>query len=70
VNPAAKAPEDGYGAPEDMLRLYDPKAINVRGNCADTPSHRQVYRGHMAMCSSLDRAFGQLMKKTRGEGLG
>jgi arylsulfatase A-like enzyme len=69
VNPPAKVPEDGYGAPEEMLRLYDPEAIRVRGNCENTASHRRVYRGHMAMCSSLDRAFGQLMKKLKDKGL-
>ncbi len=69
VNPPAKAPEDGYGAPEEMLRLYDPEEIRVRGNCENTASHRRVYRGHMAMCSSLDLAFGQLMKKLAAKGL-
>lgn len=69
VNPPAKGPEDQYGAPEDALRLYDPEAIRVRGNCENTASHRRVYRGHMAMCSTLDRAFGQLMKKLAAKGL-
>lgn len=69
VKPPAKGPEDGYGAPEEMLRLYDPEAIQVRGNCENTPSHRRVYRGHMAMCSSLDQAFGRLMKKLAAKGL-
>lgn len=69
VNPPPKGPEDQYGAPEDMLRLYDPDAIRVRGNCENTDSHRRVYRGHMAMCTSLDRAFGQLMKKLADKGL-
>jgi arylsulfatase A-like enzyme len=52
-----------------MLRLYDTEAIRVRGNCENTASHRRVYRGHMAMCSSLDLAFGQLMKKLAARGL-
>ncbi|MSV31185.1 MAG: DUF229 domain-containing protein [Bryobacterales bacterium] len=69
VNPPAKGPEDQYGAPEDALRLYDPEAIRVRGNCENTASHRLVYRGHMAMCTTLDRAFGQLMKKLAAKGL-
>ncbi len=69
VNPPAKGPEDGYGAPADLLELYDPDKIEVRGNCENTPSHRKVYRGHMAMCTSLDRAFGWLMDKLREKGL-
>ncbi|MCZ2077266.1 MAG: sulfatase-like hydrolase/transferase [Bryobacterales bacterium] len=69
VNPPAKGPEDGYGAPADLLRMYDPAAIRLRGNCADTLSSRLVYRGHMAMCTSLDRAFGWLMDKLRERSL-
>jgi len=69
VNSPAKGPEDGYGAPADLLELYDPEKLKVRGNCEDTPSHRRVYRGHMAMCTSLDRAFDWLMKKLDEKGL-
>ncbi len=69
VKPPAKGPEDGYGAPEEMLRLYDAEGIRVRGNCENTASHRRVYCGHMAMCSSLDHAFGRLMKKLAAKGL-
>jgi arylsulfatase A-like enzyme len=68
-NPPPKSPEEQYGAPEEMLALYDAESLRVRGNCEDTPSHRRVYRGHMAMCTSLDRAFGQLMKKLTARGL-
>ncbi|MFB3828295.1 MAG: sulfatase [Bryobacteraceae bacterium] len=69
VRPPAKGPEDGYGAPEDCLKLYDPAAIPLRGNVADTPSVRGVYRGHMAMCTSLDRAFGWVTEKLEQTGL-
>jgi arylsulfatase A-like enzyme len=69
VNPPAKGPEDTYGAPEDLLKLYDPESITVRRNCENTPSTRRVYQGHMAMCTSLDRAFDWLMKKLDEKGL-
>jgi hypothetical protein len=55
---ASKAPEDGHGAPEEMLRLDDSEAIGARGHRESTDSHRRVYRGRMAMCSSLERALG------------
>lgn len=69
VKPSAKAPEDGYGAPQDLLDLYDPQKLKLRGNCEDTLSHRRVYQGHMAMCTSLDRSFGWLMEKLDEKGL-
>jgi arylsulfatase A-like enzyme len=62
-------PEDGYGAPEDLLRLYDPAAIRLRGNCADTASARRLYCGYMAMCTSIDRAFGWILRKLEEKGL-
>jgi len=62
-------PEDGYGAPEDLLELYDPQTLKLRGNCADTPSMRRLYRGHMAMCTSIDRAFGWLVDRLEKRGL-
>jgi arylsulfatase A-like enzyme len=64
-----KGPEDGYGAPADVLRLYDPDAVQLRGNCVDTPSARKLYQGYMAMISSVDRAFGWLMDKLEEKSL-
>jgi arylsulfatase A-like enzyme len=69
VNPPAKGPEDSYGAPEDLLSLYDPESITVRGNCENSASARRVYAGHMAMCTSLDKAFASLMAKLDEKGL-
>jgi len=59
---------EGYAAPEDLLQLYAPAKLTLRTNVEDTPRVRQMYQGHMAMCTGLDRAFGQLMQtlKTRG----
>jgi len=64
-----RAPEDGYAAPEDLLKLYQPSAIRLRGNCADTPSARRMYQGYMAMCTSVDRACGWLMEKLEAKGI-
>lgn len=60
---------EGYDAPEDMLALYDPKKLTLRPTVEDTPKVRRAYQGHMAMISSLDRAFGQLMDKLDEHGL-
>lgn len=64
-----RAPEDGHQAPEDLTALYDPQSIQLRGNCTDTPSARNLYRGYMAMCTSVDRAFGWLMEQLEKKGL-
>lgn len=60
---------EGYNAPEDLLRLYDPAQLTLRANVADTPRVRRMYQGHMALCTSLDRAFGWLTAKLREKGL-
>ncbi len=59
----------GYAAPEDCLKLYDAAKLHLRLTVKDTPQVRQMYRGHMAMITSLDRAFGWLMKKLENRGL-
>ena len=59
----------GYGAPEDVTKLYDTDAIRLRANCEDVPAHRTIYQGHMAMCSSVDRAFGWIVDKLEEHGL-
>jgi len=64
--PAAQA---GYAAPRELLALYDPKKLTLRPNVTDTPRHRQMYQGHMAMCTGLDRAFAELMQELSGRGL-
>ncbi len=53
----------GYNAPADCLSLYDPARLHLRPTVKDSPRVRQMYQGHMAMISSLDRAFGWLMDK-------
>jgi arylsulfatase A-like enzyme len=58
-----------YPAPEELLREYDPERIKVRGNCEDTAERREAYRGHMAMCTSVDTCVGWLMRKLQDAGL-
>jgi arylsulfatase A-like enzyme len=58
-----------YGAPEDLLALYDPAKIRVRPGCEDSEECRTRYHGHMALCSSVDRAFGQIVDKLEDLGL-
>ncbi len=60
---------EGYLAPEDCLALYDPAKLHLRPNVEDTPEIRRKYQGHMAMVTSLDRAFGELMKTLDEKGL-
>ena len=52
-----------YGAPEDCLALYDPDELTLRPTVEDTYENRSRLQGHMAMISSLDRAFGELLNK-------
>jgi arylsulfatase A-like enzyme len=59
----------GYNAPEDCLALYDPAKVKLRPNVEDTPDVRMKYQGHMALISSIDRAFGWLMDKLSQKGL-
>lgn len=65
----AEGPAKSYGAPEDLLKLYDPAKIRLRQNCADTPAARELYQGYMAMISSIDKSFGWLMDKLGQKGL-
>jgi uncharacterized protein len=60
---------EGYDAPADMLALYDPAVLTLRPTVDDTPRVRAIYQGHMAMISSLDRAFGWLVDAIDRRGL-
>ena len=60
---------DGYAAPEDCLALYDPAKLRLRTNVEDTPRNRRIYQGHLAMITSIDRAFGWLMQALRDKGV-
>jgi arylsulfatase A-like enzyme len=60
---------EGYAAPQDLLDLYDPAQLQLRPTVEDTPAIRRVYQGHLAMITSIDRAFGWLMEKLDERGL-
>ncbi len=59
----------GYNAPADLLKLYDPDKLTLRPNVTDSPRVRRMYQGHMAMCTSLDRAFGDLIALLKAKNL-
>jgi arylsulfatase A-like enzyme len=61
--------QKGYKAPPDLLALYDPAALSLRPNVEATRLRRQMYHGHMAMCTGLDKAFGDLVQKIKSLGL-
>lgn len=60
---------DGYGAPQDMLDLYDPDSIKLRPGTPDTKHIREMYQGYYALTTSIDRSFEQLMKKLEEKGI-
>jgi arylsulfatase A-like enzyme len=55
--------------PDDLLALYHEDSIKVRPGTKNTPEIRKMYRGHFAMISGVDRAFGDLMEKLNDLGL-
>jgi arylsulfatase A-like enzyme len=61
--------QKGYKAPPDLLALYDPNTLSLRPNVEPTGLRRRMYQGHMAMCTGLDRAFGDLVRKLKALGL-
>lgn len=61
--------QEGYAAPEDLLALYDPAKLTLRPTVKDNARVRRMVQGHMAMISSVDRAFGILMEKLEARGL-
>jgi len=61
--------EYNYSAPEELTKLYDPAGIRLRPSVEDTPQVRKMYRGYMAMCTSLDKAFGQILDRLKAKGL-
>ena len=58
-------------SPDDVniTLTFDPGEIILRPNCEDTEKHRLYYQGHMAMISSLDRDFGEILKKLEEKGI-
>lgn len=60
---------ESYPAPQELMSMYDPGSITLRGNCEDTPERRKAYSGYMAMCTSIDTCVGWLMQKLKDAGL-
>jgi arylsulfatase A-like enzyme len=60
---------EGYDAPGDLLALYDPARLTLRPTVKDTSQVRTMYQGHLAMITSLDRAFGWLLDKLKERGV-
>jgi len=58
-----------YPAPEELKKLYDPAGLRLRPSVEDTPQVRRMYRGYLAMCTSLDKAFGQILERLEDKGL-
>lgn len=58
-------PHNPYGAPEDLMEMYNPDKLTLRANTPDNKKVRRIYHGHMAMITGLDQAFGQLMESLK-----
>jgi arylsulfatase A-like enzyme len=62
--------EDGlmhyqYDGPEELMAMYNRDNILTRPGIENTPDHRRMIHGQMAMTTGVDIAFGQLMEKLR-----
>lgn len=60
---------EGYDAPPELLASYDIDALRLRPNTPDTPQHRTMLHGHMAMCTMVDDCFGTLVDHLAARGL-
>jgi len=58
-----------YRGPEDTENLYNPDTVQVRPNCEDTALNREMYAGHMAMITAVDRCVGRIIEKLKQQGL-
>jgi arylsulfatase A-like enzyme len=58
-----------YDTIGELMDLYDPEKITLRPSAEDTPDIRRAYHGYYAMCTGVDKAFGQLMDKLKEKGL-
>lgn len=66
VHPPHNFGPEHYKTEPDLMEAYpDPAAIRLRPNVEDTPEIREWYRGHMAMITGVDRAFGHILDKLR-----
>jgi len=58
-----------YDSMPELMAMYDPEKIQLRPNVKDSPQVRKAYHGYYAMCSGVDKAFGELMDKLRQKGM-
>ncbi len=65
VHPPHNFGPEHYKTEPELMAQYDPAAIRLRPNVADTPEIRAWYRGHMAMITGVDQAFGRVLDKLR-----
>ncbi|MCK9414485.1 MAG: sulfatase-like hydrolase/transferase [Prolixibacteraceae bacterium] len=54
-----------YDAPEELMAMYNRDSIQMRPGIENTPDHRRMVHGQMAMTTGVDIAFGQIMEKLR-----
>jgi arylsulfatase A-like enzyme len=70
-NHKTRQPEDyyAYSAPEKYLQMYDYNQVQVREGTTPTEQNRHMMHGYMALISSIDDCFGQLLQKLKERGM-
>lgn len=70
-NHRTRRPEDyyAYSAPEKYMQMYDYEKVRVREGTTPSEQNRHMMHGYMALISSIDDCFGQLLAKLRERGM-
>ena len=70
-NHKTRKPEDyyGYSAPQQYLDLYDYDKVQVREGTTPSEQNRRMMHGYMALVSSVDDCFGQILAKLKERGM-
>ncbi len=70
-NHQTRKPEDyyAYQAPQHCLDLYDYDQVDVREGTPPTEQNRRMMHGYMALVSSVDECFGQILSKLKERGM-
>jgi arylsulfatase A-like enzyme len=69
VHPPHNFGPEQYKTEPELMAAYANAKIKLRPNVTDTPEIREWYRGHMAMITGVDTAFGRILDKLREKGL-
>ena len=74
IHPPHDAGQGKYPAPDELKALYHKDDLELRPDLRDQPEGlkrmvKEMMHGYMAICSGVDRAFGELMKTLEEEGL-